>query len=142
MKKNISKDNLLIAEFLGFEKVRIGYFGMSDQTKWQVKNEQWLERNEIDSVGWYIVNVKKNKFFEWNDVAYHKDWNWLMPAWFKFQFILTTEFHDATHESQFRNYLSQIQQTFCIGICEDEDILTCHHALVEGIEWYNKQIKK
>ncbi len=80
MKKEISKGNEIISNFMGFEKVRIGYLGTKSETKWQLKHEKWLEKNDIDNVGTYIVNVKKNKCIGWDSVAYHKSWDWLMPV--------------------------------------------------------------
>lgn len=71
-----------------------------------------------------------------NNMEYHSDWNELMEVWFKFQQKLNELSEEDGH---YKSYLSQIQQDFCIGICEDESIETCYQALIEGIKWYNKQ---
>ena len=65
---------------------------------------------------------------------YHCSWDWLMPAWFKFQDTV------ETMEAPFRNYREGIQQSFMSGIDAGE-ILLCYSALLEGINWYNKQTK-
>ena len=86
-------------------------------------------------------NVKsKKKYYHYNelmlmssDLHFDTSWDWLMPAWFKFQncckelltkhFILT-EYHF-------------LEKDFLRGIHE-QNISVSYKALVEGIKWYNK----
>jgi hypothetical protein len=81
----IQEQNKLIAEFMGYEIVRIGYYDCHDgdewdETEWQVVNREWLDKMCIDSVGDYVANVSENKIHEWEDVKYHSDWSWIMPV--------------------------------------------------------------
>ena len=84
--EQIIQSNQLIAEFMGFEKVKIGYFGWHDETEWQKQNEKWIDDNGLESVGDFIVSLDDNQWFYWGEVAYHSDWNWLMPVVHKIKF--------------------------------------------------------
>jgi hypothetical protein len=83
----MEKDFALIAEFMGFEKVSVGYFGVSQgggvlepETEWQRTHGDWMDKNDMESVGDYIVDVPNNKWFEWEEVRYNSSWDWLMPV--------------------------------------------------------------
>jgi hypothetical protein len=80
IKINTEEGNKLIAEFMGFEKVTVGYIGCDDETEWQRIHINWMDENELDSVGDYAVNIAANKWFEWEDVKYHSSWDWIMPV--------------------------------------------------------------
>lgn len=62
-----------------------------------------------------------------SDRRWHKDWNCLMPVWFKIQTIgadmgyVFKKFHEAFHA----------------GI-DHQSIEKCHHAVCQFIQWYNK----
>lgn len=72
--------NYIITKFMGYDKVTVGYAGTEEETEWQRNHEEWMNRVGIEKVGDYIVNVNEDKWFEWNDVAYHREWNWLKPV--------------------------------------------------------------
>ena len=78
--KQIIEGNKLIAKFMGYDYVEIGYYGSDDETEWQRKYEKWKDRVGMHSVGEYIVNIKKYKWHEWRKVAYNSSWDWLMPV--------------------------------------------------------------
>lgn len=79
-KSEIEKDNKLIAEYMGYEKIRIGFNGTSSETVWQKKNEEWMDENGMNDVGDYIANIKENDWKYWEDVEYHSSWDQLMPV--------------------------------------------------------------
>lgn len=56
---------------------------MSDETKWQIDNEQWMSDIGIDEVGTYAVNVKENTWRHYHELNYTTSWDWLMPIWSK-----------------------------------------------------------
>jgi hypothetical protein len=79
-RNNMEKtDNELIAEFMGFKKVTVGYFG-DDETEWQTDNREWMDKVDLNSVGDYAVDVQNDSWRAWESVKYHKSWNQLMPV--------------------------------------------------------------
>lgn len=79
-----------LAEFDGWSLGTVGYYGqrdgeIDDETDWQVENRAWLDQMEIESVGRYWVKIAENKYYEYHDLRYHKDWNLIMPVWVKFR---------------------------------------------------------
>lgn len=82
----IDQMNEAIAVFMGFEKVHVGFFRckdgdpVNDETEWQVANDEWLDKMGIEDVGDFIVNVKEDKYHNWEDVNYHTSWDWMMPV--------------------------------------------------------------
>lgn len=124
--KDVETKNKLIAEFIGLKK------------GWWIHQEKPLtddKKQFCDLDGTH--KLFGSRVYYSKDLMFHSDWNWLITAWFHFQKLLKK---DDNYKSSIN--LSSLQQVFCIGICEDEDILTCHHALVEGIKWYNENKKK
>jgi len=106
--KDINEGNKLIGEFMGYDT-----------------SNHWWNHKDI-----------KMKSLRLDLCKYHKEWGWIMYAWFFFQRKIN-EVSEEHGNGIYKSYLSQIQQTFCIGICEDESIETCYQALIEGIKWYN-----
>jgi len=143
MKKEFSEGNKFIAEFMGFEKVRVGYFDDSSETKWQRDNRAWLDKNEIESVGNYIVNIKKNKCIEWNEVAYHKSFDWLMPVVDKIRdnnCLVSIRFNRQMKTTNtviacFENKWVKDVEVSGIGI------ESTYKAVIEFIKWYNQNKK-
>lgn len=143
MKKEFSEGNKLIAEFMGFNKVRVGYFGDSSETKWQRDNKKWLEKNEIESVGTYIVNIKKNKCIEWGDVSYHKSFDWLIPV------VDKIRDNNCLISIRFNRQMNTTNTT--IACFEDKwkkdlefngvGIESTYKAVIEFIKWYNQNKK-
>lgn len=129
----VLSNNRLIAEFMGYERVRIGYFDDDDpeegETEWQVKNRAWMDEVEINSVGEYYVNVPAKEWVEEEDLNYHQDWNKLMEVWYKF---LGLRF--AGHNDQFKH--AEIKTTVGYAILYG-DINLAYQRLVEAINWYN-----
>lgn len=78
--KDIRTDNEIIAEFMGYKKVTVDYFGTPDETQWQIDNRKWLNDIGIEAVGDYGVDVKNDDYFDWVDCAYDTSWDWLMPV--------------------------------------------------------------
>lgn len=82
----IPEMNETIALFMGYEKVRVGYFGSKDgdleydESEWQVSHEKWMDDVGMESVGFYFVNVPANIWHEVKNVEYHTSWDWLMPV--------------------------------------------------------------
>ncbi len=100
--------NELLANYMGFEKVKINHFGTIYETKWQLENEDWLNKVGLTNVGEYFVNLKEDLFFETDNetVKYHSSWDWLLPVWHK----ASCQFFD----SEFR----EIKAKICMAICD------------------------
>jgi hypothetical protein len=92
--KNI---NELFANFMGYEKVVVGYVGMPDETKWQIENEDWLAEMKIENVGTYAANVSENFIHEWDDLQYEYSWDWFMSVWDKANTKITGEEYGSSY---------------------------------------------
>lgn len=143
--------NKLIAEFMGYEKVTVGYFGSEDETEWQCENEEWMDKNELESVGDYGVNIKDNKWFMWDDIKYDSSWDWLMPVLIKIEqefdvvtSIQINKYKNVGHKEIFG------ECNICLFAGMDKNIVITDaslkieavwKAIVEFIEWYNLKEK-
>ena len=74
-------NNDLIAKFMGYDKVTIGYFEGESETQWQRDNQDWLDKVGLENIGDFYVNVLENKFFTvyGNELCY-REWNNLMKV--------------------------------------------------------------
>lgn len=79
------------------------------------------------------VNILKFPFTVYH-MEYHKNYQWLMPAWFKFRDL---KFEAAGLKLRHSNYCHQITQAICYS-----NIETAFRSLSIAIEWYNKLEKK
>lgn len=79
----MDKYTTAFAEYMGFEIVKIGYFGCEDETQWQLDNEEWMEQVGIESVGIYGVDKILNEWYEYDDLKYTTSWDWLLKVWYK-----------------------------------------------------------
>lgn len=64
------------------------------------------------------------------ELKYHSSWDWLRPAWDKFQDI---DFHDFSLDSQHKKHCDKIAYAFAW--------LSIDHAnrrLIDAIQWYNQ----
>lgn len=135
----IKQQNEIIARFMGYEKVRIGYYGCkdgdpeTDETEWQVKNEDWCNKMGIEDIGDYIVNIRTNKWHEWKDVKYNSDWSWFMPVWDKF-----IDLRFSIPMQQLRH--SELKSTVGLAILYG-GIELAHNNISEAIQWYNQTIQ-
>ena len=58
-----------LIKFLGYDLIKLGWLdsdpGDPDgETEWQSKNQEWIERNNIRSVGWFFIDVNKDYWIE------------------------------------------------------------------------------
>jgi Fe2+ or Zn2+ uptake regulation protein len=76
--------------FLGYDFVKVGYYGTKDgiekETKFQITEQEWIDKVGIDSVGEYFI-IKNNDEFHhmYNDnwskiIDFKNDWNWLIKV--------------------------------------------------------------
>lgn len=129
--------NITIAEFCGFTHVKVGYVGVTDnryvdaQTKWQLDNEEWLDKMGIGEIGEYLVNVEKDEYYQLRDAEYDKDYQLLIPAWFKCQAIIRVNPDYRKYDSLF------------YGAMRRESIEECHKVVYDFIvEWRSKEETK
>jgi hypothetical protein len=74
------EENRMIAAFMGYEFVTVGYFDTEDETQWQRENREWMDEVGIEDVGDYFVDTKDNSWFPAEEADYHKSWDALMPV--------------------------------------------------------------
>jgi hypothetical protein len=139
MEKN-DKNKEIISQFMGFEKIRIGYYGdhKSDwgETEWQVKNRDWIEKMGIDSIGDYVVNLSKNEYREWEDVAYDTSWDWLVPVVEKIENL-----NQASVDIYYNCCEIAIPDDM-IRVDGHSKIESTYKAVIEFIKWYNASLTK
>jgi hypothetical protein len=134
--------NKLIAEFMGFELVTIGYFGCPDETEWQVKNALWLEDVGLSDVGEYFVDVPDLKWHSKEELDYSTDWSLLMPVVEKinwiggaqgYQFVI---FRSTVHVNDGQDHLFEVVKY------QNESWIECvWKAVIQFIQYYNQQSK-
>lgn len=102
--EKIINDNTLFANFMN-ESVSFNY----------LKTQLPMQQFQLDGV---------------IETAYHRDWNWIIPVFFKF--------------CEVAEPLANIPRTR-ISFCSDfvaglwqQDVKVCYKSLLDGIEWYNK----
>jgi hypothetical protein len=134
-KPTITKMNEAIAIFDGWELVRIGYFDTTDETDWQIENDKWIEEVGIEDVGHYIVKVKENTWHQWEDVAYHTSWDWLMPVVRKIYGTLQQALKARPPHTCTNGDLIEVDIGCAIREC---DIEKTHEYVYNFIQWYNK----
>lgn len=135
------RENKLIAEFMGFQKVKIDYYGSKGETEFQVRHKRWLDKVQLNSVGTYIVHLKNNKWFEWSDVEYHKSFDWLIPVANKILILYTSNF--GVIQKELRNDQSfiarmAVKQMFGVSSVTGKlEIDTVYLRCADFIKWYN-----
>jgi len=135
--KEINENRKLISAFMGYEFADIGYFDDEDETEWQRKNQDWMKQNDLEDIGEYFVNIKENKWHEFDDAIYHLSFDWLMPVvekiekmdyGFKMRRKVVEVYIDSTKEVILKTKES----------CRMESLFK---AVVEFINWYNDNKK-
>lgn len=137
----LSEQNILIAKFMGFELIRVGYVGQNDgdvddETDWQRENDRWLDEVGISSVGRYIVNVPEKKWFLWEDVRYDESWEWLMPVGEKIFEYLQKAVKERPPHTCTEGDLIEVDITCAI---REYNRPEAYKHIVRWIQWYNKQ---
>jgi hypothetical protein len=148
LKVNKDRGNKLIAEFMGFERVTIGYFGANDETQWQRDHEDWLDYVGLHSIGEYFVNVEEDKWFECGDGKYHTSWDWIMPVLIEIETqldvatsIQINRYKDVGHKQLFG------ETSVCLFEGNHDTIITdaglkidaVWEAIVRFLIWYNSK---
>jgi len=116
--------NAVIAKFMDFDVVDVGYADSEEETEWQRNHEEWMASVGLTQVGRYIVNVKENKWHQWDDVKYHSSWDQLKP-------VIDEIFKYAlAYPQQVRRI---IDMSVVVGIS------AAHEKVYQFIQWINKQ---
>tara|TARA_R110000751_G_scaffold297311_1_gene406835 strand:- start:441 stop:785 length:345 start_codon:yes stop_codon:yes gene_type:complete len=114
----MEESNRLIAEFMGFQNTKLG----------------WYDFEEV------LLNQEDNTF---DFLKFHTSWDWLMPVVEKIKEIKIPKSKfdlniDITGYTTFRIYSENYP--IHILVCEiTKGIETVHKVVVEFIKWYNKQ---
>ena len=110
---NIIENNRLIAEFMGFQSTSLGWFD----------NEE------------HLINVEKDNTFD--DLKFHKDWNWLMEVVEKIENY--NEYTNVFFAPEGCAIDCHIENGFSFSNDCDTKIEAVYSVCVEFIKWYNKQ---
>lgn len=146
------ENNDLIAKFMGYDKVTIGYFEGESETQWQRDNQNWLDKVGLENIGDYYVNVLENKFFTvYGNELWYGEWNNLMNVIEKIenmgyltsitkynpQALKTMGFNAPTH-------LCSIWGTNFKPVFDGDGetkIQAVYDSVMMFIEWYNENNK-
>ena len=112
---NTETNNKLMAEFMGFQSTSLGWFD----------NEE------------HLINVEKDNTFD--DLKFHKDWNWLMSVVEKIENY--NEYTNVFFAPEGCAIDCHIENGFSFSNDCDTKIEAVYSVCVEFIKWYNKQSK-
>lgn len=112
------ENNKLIAEFMGVQL----FFG----EPYNKDIEQW--------------EVFFDTLYETKDLAYHTDWNWLMPVVEKIEHIDSIDVNILTNGTRIYEWRSggKVIIDNIADISFSNKIEHTYHAVVEFIKWYNE----
>lgn len=145
------ENNDLIAKFMGYDKVTIGYIEGESETQWQRDNQNWLDKVGLENIGDYYVNVLENKFFTvYGNELWYGEWNNLMNVIEKIenmgyltsitkynpQALKTMEFNAPTHLCSIWGANKPVFD----GDGETK-IQAVYDSVMMFIEWYNENNK-
>ncbi len=129
----LEKVNVDIAKFMGYTKVRVGYYGL-DSTSWQVKNEAWCDKVGITNTGHYGVNVAANKWEHWHEFNYTSSWDKLQPAYHKIW--AASRKHKFDTDDNIRS--THAFRSYYHSAIDENNVEKAAEAVVEFIEWFNE----
>lgn len=104
-------DNELIAEFMGYS-----FIGTEYDTFWNPPGDPTAT---IDS--WKYHN---------HHLAFHNDWNWLMPVVEK----IADLYEESDHDRHWNKSVDKLRSSILFA-----DIVVVHQAVVDFIRWHNTQ---
>lgn len=124
MDKQYIKSNVLIALFMGAEKIDIPSIGII----YQMSCKQFFRQS-----------------FEEDRMYYHKSWEWIMPVVTKIEslgYVSTIERMHASYEIH-RVWFNDLKtyQEVSSGARDENKLIAIYQAVVYFIEWYNNKIK-
>ena len=129
--------NKVIAEFMGYEKVKIGYFGTDEETDWMRKNKKWMDEVGLDNIGDFFVKIDgiKSRWFYCEDAKYHSSWDELIPVLQKIRTInygkMVTEVPEM--ETELNRRITENLRML--------DLKATWLAVISYIVWYNQNLK-
>ena len=112
---NTETNNKLMAEFMGFQSTSLGWFD----------NEE------------HLINVEKDNTFD--DLKFHKDWNWLMSVVEKIENY--NEYTNVFFAPEGCAIDCHIENGFSFSNDCDTKIEAVYSVCIEFIKWYNQQSK-
>jgi hypothetical protein len=133
----IEENNDLIAKFMGYEKVTIGYFDSDNVTQWQKDNKEWMEKVKMDLIGDYYVNISKNEFFNLKDLWY-LEWNNLMTVVDKIE-SMYYEVNILYNECEIGEAVDAETYKVIAVQQENSKLLAVYNTIVEFIKLYNDE---
>lgn len=136
----MENNNDLIAQFMGYEKVTIGYIDGVSETQWQRENQDWLDKVGLDYIGDYYVNMSENKYFNvcGNDLWYG-EWNNLMTVVEKIDSMGQYEVSIIYNECSIGENIDAEHYRGLVDIQGKTKLEAVYLAVVEFIEKYNEK---
>ena len=131
--------NEVIARFMGYKRVTVGYSGTEEETEWQRNNEQWMDKVGITMVGDYYVDVENDEWMFCDDANYDKSWDALMPVGKKIRDLLTEMQKKRPPHTACHGDLIEVDIHCAVS---SYDIVNAHKNMYIFIKWYNEYQQK
>lgn len=134
---DIIAGNELIVKFMGYERIRVGYYGVNagdedDETEFQRQNEKWLDDVGITDVGEYWVIVPLDLWFDAEKpLLYDQDWNQLMKVWIAIR-SKVWQTNNGGYPVDFIKYIEDWKRE-----CFNGHLPSCYHIVINAINWFN-----
>jgi len=99
-----TENNKLIAEFIGMQETKLG----------------WFDNEEVLNLIYDLSNT-------FDDLLFHKSWDWLMPV--------ISKIYSSKEYYKYKDTLGQFNEGIFINT---KFITVTHESVVEFIKWYNE----
>jgi len=123
--KNL-ENNKLIAEFMEINANPMYY----------IPNHPELREDKEHAPHFYLEH-----YFEGEELKYHTSWDWLMPVVEKIELVMLendNSINVTIGSSLYCTIQDSHMEVIELNTCEPTKILTVYKAVVEFINWYNK----
>ena len=120
---DIVEGNRLIAEFMGFKQVRAKYYGKMTDKDGKRTYPAWRDLSGVFS-------DKRNDIADYG-LQFHFSWDWLMPAYKKFNDMV--EANEITHDYESSAWHDALE-VYILKV----NITEAHKCFSQLIKWYNQ----
>ena len=134
-----TENNILIAEFLGFRKVK----GIRDENGryydyQMLSNLTLIKEQEIEIESEWGYGLVEQDYIFSEDLIFHSDWNWLMEVVEKIETINDNEFIVEISDCMCEITGFEDNPYFKITACGGDKKDSVYNACLQFVSWYNE----